>query len=384
MSALLPLSVLLPLLGAIAILLQPASRSRLLALFTTALALVLSLAVAMPFDPRGGWQALSQADWLPSLGIGFRFGLDGLGLHFALLTSVVAFASAAVAWRAQKGDKLEMAMLLFVQAGAGLAYAGRDLFLFVAGWQVALTALATCLAAYAPTGTSSKLRLFTGIASALSLSALLVLYLLNGSAADVVLLQQNHPAAVAPMEMQRVIFGVLAAGFALQMPLVPFHPWLLDALEDLPAPLAAMLAGVVAPLGVFGLIRFGLAVMPGPAQALSPVLVFLGLVSLLYGLWGALAASGRRRMACVLLAAVGALVVGLGVMQLVTIKLALLLLAAIGIGLPAWVLAAEARPTNARLAPLAVGVGLAAVLWPLMTAGVLDGFAASLAPLIGL
>ncbi|MNX65056.1 NADH-quinone oxidoreductase subunit M [compost metagenome] len=376
--------MLLPLLGAIAIGLQPESRSRLLALFTTGAALLLSLAVALPFDPRGGWQVLSQADWLPSLGIAFSFGLDGLGLHFALLTSVVAFASSAFAWRIRKGEKLDMAALLMVQAGVGLAFAGRDLFLFAAGWQLALTALATALAAQAPNGTSSKFRLFTGIASALSCSALLVLYMLNGSAADVVLLQQNHPAAVAPMEMQRVIFAVLAAGFALQMPLVPFHPWLLDALEDLPAPLAVMLSGVVAPLAAFGLIRLGLAVMPGPAQALSPLLVFLGLVSLLYGLWGALATVGRRRMACVLVAALGASAAGLGMMQLVTIKLALVLLAATSIGLPAWILAAEARPASGRLAPLAVGVGLAVVLWPLLTAGVLDGFASSLAPLIGL
>jgi NADH-quinone oxidoreductase subunit M len=98
------------------------------------------------------------------------------------------------------------------------------------------------------------------------------------------------------------MFGILAVGFMVQMPLAPWHPWLLDSLEDLPAPVAAMLAGAVAPIGVFGFIRYGLAVMPGPAQDLSSFIVFLGMVSMVYGLWGALASPARRRIACVVMA----------------------------------------------------------------------------------
>ncbi|HEY9898994.1 MAG TPA: proton-conducting transporter membrane subunit [Pantanalinema sp.] len=386
MPSLLPVVLLLPLIGAGAIAMLSSVRRDWLAVGVTALALLLALAVALPFDPRGGWQSHVLLDWFPSIGIAYRLGLDGLGLHFVVLTFLLGFAASVAAWRAKVNDRLTLVALLLVQAGAGLAFASRDLFLFLAGWQVALGAVTMILARHVAGGTASKFRLFTGVSSALVLASLLVLYLLNGTNADVVLLHQNHPAAVAPLEMQRLIFGVLAAGFAVQMPLAPWHPWLLDALEELPAPVAALLAGAVAPLGVFGLIRYGLAVMPGPAQDLAPALVFLGLVSVVYGLWGALAPSYRRRVACVAVASAGATVSALGAFQVVTIHAALLLLAITGIGLPAWILAADAWPRLAsdRRKWLVAGAVLVVILWPLATAGILAGFAAGFAPLVGL
>lgn len=389
MSSLLTATLLLPVLGAGAIALLPTDRrdwAPRLALGVTGLALLLMLAVALPFVPRGGWQYLAQAEWLPTLGIGYRLGMDGLGLHFALLSFLLGFAATTAAWRGKGDGRFPLAMLLLIQAGAALAFAARDLFLFFAGWQVALTAMAAVLARYAPGGVASRFRLFTGVASGLALAALLVLYMLNGAEADVLLLQQNHPAAVAPMQMQLLIFGVLAAGFAVQSPLAPWHPWFPDALEDLPAPVAALLAGVVAPLGTFGLIRFALAVMPGAAQYLSPAIVFLGLVSLLYGVWGGLASSGRRRAAYVAIAAAGATVAGLGSFQLVFIKAALFVLAAASMGIPAWILVSDASPRleGARRKALVTGAILVVILWPILTMGLLGGFASSFAPLLGL
>lgn len=389
MASLLIFVLLLPLLGAGAIaLLSPARRdwAGRIAAAVTAIALLLMLAVALPFVPTGGWQNLVQADWLPELGIGFSLGLDGIGLQFALLSCLLGCAATFSAWRAGLESRSLYAMLLVLQAGAALAFASRDLFVFVAGWQVALIATTVLLARYGKGEASTRFRLFTGVGFALSLAALLVLYLLNGSASDVMLLQQNHPAAVAPMEMQLLIFGVLALGFALQVPLVPWHPWLPETLENLPAPAAALVLALVAPIGTFGLIRFGFAVMPGPAQYLSPVLVFIGLVSVLYGGWGAMIASGRRRAAFVAIAASGATLAGLGAFQMVLMHAALVILAIASMLLPVWVLVADAsgRLQGARLTMVRGGAVLLVILWPLATWGLLAGFATSLVALLGL
>lgn len=385
MSSLLLAALLTPLLGAGAIALANAPRRPWLAVGVTALSLILALAVALPFYPRGSWQAQLDVPWLASLGIGFRLGLDGLGLHGLLLTYLLAFAAAVAALGSGVRERLTLVPLVLAQAGAGLAFAATDLVLFLVGTQLALGAVAAGLARRAPSS-AATLRLFTGFAGALVLVALLVLYLLNGSDASVVLLHQNHPAAVAPIALQRLLFGVLAVGFAAQMPLTPWHPWLLDALEELPAPLAAMLVGAVAPLGVFGLIRYGLAAMPGPAADLAPALLFFGLVSLGYGLWGALATTSRRRIACVAMASAGATVAGLGAFQAPLVHPALVLLALSGAALPAWILAADAWPRQApgRKRWLVAAAVLAALAWPLATSGILGGFASSFTMLVGL
>ena len=114
------------------------------------------------------------------------------------------------------------------------------------------------------------------------LVSIIALYI-NYNTFDIVQIQQKMVQNPLPPDTALLIFAGFAVAFAVKTGLFPFHTWLPDTYGEAPAPVAAMLSGAMAKLGTFGLYRFGVALLPDAAQTAAPLMVTLGVISIIYG-----------------------------------------------------------------------------------------------------
>lgn len=327
MPGYLTLLVLLPLISMGLIALLPADQAR-MARWIAALSGVASAVVAMlaafGLDPAAGVQLVDAVDWLPGQGIRYQVGVDGLAMGLVLLSSLVGLACTCASWKVETRQRLYFGLLLALQTVILLAFAAQDLFLFLVSWQVAL------LLAYFLTGAfggerrtyvGMKTWLMVGVGQAFTLGAGMALYMLNGSNADLTVMLTSHPAAVAPMALQIPVFLAFCAGFVVQAPLFPFHPWQTDTAKEAPLPVAVLVTGLLGTLAIYALMRLGFGILPGPARDLAWLFTALGLLTALYAAWGAIVQEDlRRTLAFASMGMLGLAVVGLSTFQAQGIK----------------------------------------------------------------
>jgi NADH-quinone oxidoreductase subunit M len=303
---LLSVTLALPLLGALAILLTPASKSglaRWIAAVVSALGAVLMVPLWLGFDrAAAGFQFLEHHEWIPRLGISYRLGIDGIALLLLLLTLLLLPLVVMGSWKTiDRRVKEYYLFLLLLQAGMLGVFMALDVFLFYVFWELMLVPMYFLIGIWGGEQrlhAAIKFFLYTMAGSVLMLLAILKLYFENVDAATgepsfnlVTMLQLELPP-----QLQLWLFLAFFAGFAIKVPMFPFHTWLPAAHGQAPTAGSVILAGVLLKMGTYGFVRFCLPIFPDATRQALPWLLALCIAGIIYGALTAMAQSDMKQL----------------------------------------------------------------------------------------
>ncbi|MCP4189403.1 MAG: NADH-quinone oxidoreductase subunit M [Planctomycetaceae bacterium] len=278
-------------------------------------AVVKDPSVLKTFNPATTAFANTEYEWLPaSTGIDVRFsiGLDGLSVWLYALSALLMLSAVLVSWTAiRERVALFFSMLLLLEAGCLGVFAARDLVLFYIFFEFTLIPLFFLIGIWGSEQrrfAAQKFFLFTLAGSLLTFLGLLTLVLtvhqqmMNGgmengaiscSIPELVLRLTCFPLVTS---LQFWVFLALFAGFAIKVPLFPLHTWLPLAHVQAPAAGSVFLAGILLKIGTFGFLRFNIPMLPEATAALSPLMLWLAVIGIIYGAFVALAQSDMKRL----------------------------------------------------------------------------------------
>jgi len=307
--------VFLPLLGALLMVLLPfkpgpgeegvagpQNRMRRFALLVTLLTFVLSLLVLFNFKSSySGFQLLERYAWIPSLGVSYALGVDGISLALVLLTTffmpLVILGSQAIEKRL-RGYLVGMLILETAILGTLLAL---DLVLFYLFWELMLAPMYFIIGLWGGKRriyAALKFVLFTVAGSVLMFSGILY-------AACLYYEQQNELSFFLPdllryssftLRQEMGLFLAFGLAFAVKVPVFPLHTWLPDAHVEAPTGGSVILAAVLLKMGVYGFLRFAFPLFPRAGEALAPYLAFLALTGIVFGALMAWAQSDIKKL----------------------------------------------------------------------------------------
>jgi len=314
----------LPLLGAIAIGLTPRGADalqRLLALLATTLVAGLGVALFLGFDgASAAAQATESLAWfeLPAAGgatisVRYALGVDGLSILLVALTAVLMpLVVLSAKKHISKRVKEFLIWLLLMETGMLGVFLSLDLVLFYFFWELSLIPLYFILGIWGGERrlyATTKFFLYTVAGSLLMMLGVIWLTWSTGSA-DIPALAEL--AGGLSRAEQGWIFAAFAIGFAIKVPVLPFHTWLADAHTEAPTSGSVVLAGVLLKMGTYGLLRFGIGMFPEAALDAAPLFMGLGAVGIVYGAFLAWAQTDVKRLvACSSVSHLGFVVLGL-------------------------------------------------------------------------
>jgi len=311
-----------PLFGAACVLaMKTPNAARRTALWLSVIELVLTLTALAWFDgDDSGFQLLEDHVWIPSLDVHYRVGVDGISVAFLPLSASLTVMGILAGWNeVQRLQRFHWALLMALQSVTVGVFCALDLVLFFLFWELALPALFFLIGLWGigPKRRQAAMRyvlymLFGGVPLLFGIIALAL------QASTTPGLTFSIPALLAqtlPHEMQTLIYLLLLLGFAVKMPLVPLHGWLPHTAFEAPPQVTALLLGLK--LGVYGLLRVAVPLLPWAAQQHRWLLAILGAITLVYGALLAMQQSNLRR----LLAYAGVSHVGLVVMAIASFTL---------------------------------------------------------------
>lgn len=295
--------VFLPAAAAAVLLCLPRAAGRRVFLLTWAAvsAAVLALTVALwtGYDHGGGIQYETHARWIPSAGIGYHVGVDGLSLPLLALTAVLFPACALYALRETRRVREFAALFLFLETTCLGLFASLDLILFFVFFDLSIVAMYFVIAGWGHPGAAraaQKFFLYTFAGSLALLLGFIGLYLAaDPHTFDIVALAGENPLAGRSGYGALVLLAV-GLGLAVKTPTVPFHTWLPPAHTEAPAAGSAILAGVLLKMGTYGFLRIAMPLLPESWRTYAPAFVAVGVVSVLYGALVALAQTDFKRM----------------------------------------------------------------------------------------
>ncbi len=300
----LTLLTVLPLVGA-AIALFAGKHARGVALITALAGLALSLVVWMQLPGNGSMTMVERGAWVPSLGIEYHLGVDGLGALMLVLSAIVTLMSIDAAHRVHRQPGLYFALVLVLESGLFGSFTALNFFHWFLYWELSLIPAffliklwggarrgpaATQFFVYTMAGSVALLVSFLAIFVATKSMDFGGLAWLAGTGA----LEAMVTARLGPVMMWLAV-GVLA-GFAVKVPMIPFHTWLPAAYSEAPSPVTMLLTGAMSKMGVYGLLRIALPIFgPQIAQIRTPLLV-LSVATVVMGAWAAVAQKDLKRV----------------------------------------------------------------------------------------
>ncbi len=250
---------------------------------------IVSASTFARFDPHtAALQFVERATWIPSAGISYHVGVDGISLPLVMLTTIILPLALLSAWGpvTERVKEFVFSMLVLQTALLG-TFLAVDLVLFYVFWEAVLIPMYFIIGlwggprrAYA----AIKFILYTMAGSALMLVAIIVLYLYGGAQLgertfDLVRLREVRVG----MPLQAWLFGAFALAFAIKVPLWPLHTWLPDAHVEAPTAGSVVLAAVLLKMGTYGFLRFLLPLFPQAAHQFAPLISVLAIIGILYG-----------------------------------------------------------------------------------------------------
>jgi len=326
-------ALILPVLGlrAAGILSKPAADqvSRVIALLASGLVLLLALVLWRAYDTSNpALQFVQQARWIPAYNIDYFVGVDGISITLVILTALISFIAtiASMPWWpgnthldehhfTQQGVPGYMAMLLILQTGMTGVFVAMDMFLFYVFWEVMLLPMYFLIGIWGGARkeyAAIKFFLYTLAGSVLMLLAIIGLYyngpteVVNGQLThtfNMVKMAQWGRAGgymTAPLVLGlafvKVAWVALFIGFAIKIPMFPFHTWLPDAHVEAPTPISVILAGVLLKMGIYGILRINYAILPQATKWAATAMAVFGTINIVYAAFVCLAQKDLKRM----------------------------------------------------------------------------------------
>ena len=294
---LLSITTFLPLLGALLILvLRPKNLETTYGIGIGAAALAFITSVLIWLRGIGGdFSQIEQFEWIPSLGIAYRMGVDGISFPLVILTTFLFLTSLVYSAKINKRANTYVMLFLLLETACLGVFMALDLFLFYIFFEVTLVGMYFLIAEWGHKNSKQAALtffLYTLLGSLFLLLAFLSLYLFSDTF--------SIPALIANPPLSGLVatltFWGLFVAFAIKTPLVPVHTWLPAAHTEAPAAGSAILAGVLLKLGASGFIRFALQMTPEAFQQFAPYVMVIAVITALYGALVALAQSDIKRM----------------------------------------------------------------------------------------
>ena len=285
--------VFLPALGALIIaLFVPKTNENAIKLVANAVALVdfaLSLVLLQGFEiATTQLQHVTKVSWIPQLGIEYFIGIDGISLLLVILTTGLGFIAVLSSWTyIQERLKEYYAILLLLQTGILGVFVSFDFFLFYVFWEVMLVPMYFLIGIWGDKNrlyAAIKFFLYTLFGSVLMLLGIIALYLANAAETGVYTFNilEFYRLTLSP-DLQWWIFLAFFLGFAIKVPMFPFHTWLPDAHVQAPTAGSVILAGVLLKMGTYGFIRLSLPILPDATRQFVPMIAVLSIIAIIYG-----------------------------------------------------------------------------------------------------
>jgi NADH-quinone oxidoreductase subunit M len=267
---------------------------------------VLGFTVSIPlwfrYDPTGdAWQFVERAEWIPSIGATYFLGVDGFSVLLTLLTTLMGLIAILSSWTAITERVKEFyVFMLVLQTGMIGAFVSLDFLLFFLFWEVMLVPMYFLIGIWGGGRrlySAIKFFLYTLVGSVVMLLGILALYFYNQSVTgvpsfDITQFQQLS----VPFAIQKWVFLAFFLGFAVKVPMFPFHTWLPDAHTDAPTAGSVILAAVLLKMGTYGFIRFSLPILPDASRYFVPMMIVLSIIGIIYGALVALAQTDWKRL----------------------------------------------------------------------------------------
>ena len=283
-----------PLAGLAVLLFIPSSQKQWIRIWANVAGLagfLVSIPLVTRFDRSiGDFQMVEKADWIPSLGVKYYLGIDGISLLLVMLTTLVGCLAILSSWSAvQERVKEYYAMFLLQQAGMIGVFLALDFFLFYVFWEIVLVPMYFIIGVWGGPRklyAAIKFFLYTLAGSVLMLLGILTLYFQHFNQFGFYTFEIAELMKLnLPLSVEQWVFWAFFIGFAIKVPMFPFHTWLPDAHVEAPTAGSVILASVLLKMGTYGFIRFSLPLLP--KASIDPwivqILVGLSIVGILYG-----------------------------------------------------------------------------------------------------
>ncbi len=284
----------LPLLGALLIALLGNSQKeniKKLALLTSVLTFAATVVAALNFEiDRPGFQLVEKYSWIPSLGVNFQVGVDGISLILILLSTILVPIVILAGWNESEGGRFSVKtfyiLMLVLETMMIGVFAATDVFLFYIFFEAMLVPVYFLIGGYgsgARQAAAVKFLLYSLFGGLLMLAAIIGLYVISsnqiGRTFDIEALQTLKIDSLT----ENLLFLGFFIAFAIKAPLWPLHTWLPDAAKSATPGTSILLLGVLDKVGTFGMIRYGVELFPNASKTFTPLIITLAVISIIYG-----------------------------------------------------------------------------------------------------
>ena len=305
----------MPIIGALGILLIPGKNTGAMkawALINTIITFLLTIVLYLKFDNlQAGMQSAFNVKipWIPQFHINYALGVDGISLPMILLTGLLFMLCILSSWtQIKKSIKAYFALLLLLQSTVFGVFLSMDFFLFYVYWEVMLIPMFFLIGVWGGENreyAAVKFFLYTFFGSVLMLVGIVALYFVSGQNADsfsILALSggkfttQTLHLFGATLSFSKLFFVFMFIGFAIKVPVFPFHTWLPHAHVQAPTAISVILAGVLLKMGTYGFLRIAFPIFPDSAKYFGQAIAWLGLINIIYGALCAMAQTDVKKL----------------------------------------------------------------------------------------
>lgn len=271
--------------------------ARWLAFITMTLDLLIAIVLVLSFDHHNPhMQFIEEHLWIPDYQVYYRLGIDGISLLMVFLTTLVGWVAVLASWRSITVRVEQfMACLLLMQALMLGVFCALDLLLFYLFWEAMLIPMYLLIGIWGGDNrfyATIKFFLYTLAGSILFLLGIIALYFYGNQSLNILTMDQ---LSLDP-GVQRWLFIAFFFGFAVKVPMFPFHTWLPDAHVQAPTAGSIILAGILLKMGAYGFIRFSLPIFPEASHFFAPLMSLLSVIAIIYGGLLALAQDDLKKL----------------------------------------------------------------------------------------
>ncbi len=301
-----------PLIGSLGILFIPKEKNnaiRYWSLGATIITLVFTIMLYCKFDQEAaGIQFSYKVPWIQQFFIFYHLGIDGISFPMILLTSLLFTLCILSSWKMEKFLKAYFALFLMLESAVFGVFMALDFFLFYVYWEVMLIPMFFLIGIWGGENkeyAAVKFFLYTFFGSVLMLVGIVALYFVTGQGEESFNIMALHGGRFHELQLDifgssvsfsKLFFVLLFIGFAIKVPIFPFHTWLPHAHVQAPTAVSVILAGVLLKMGTYGFLRISFPIFPGASIYFADAIAWLGLINIIYGALCAMAQSDIKSL----------------------------------------------------------------------------------------